>query len=116
MNQMALVGRLVKEVELKEIGEGKRVTNNTLAVKRRFKNEQGQQTDFIPVVAWGPVAKLMDTYCEKGHLVGLAGRIQSRSYVNKEEETVFLVEMIVDEIHFLQGRKIQDPSLLEAEI
>ncbi|MBT2732512.1 single-stranded DNA-binding protein [Carnobacterium sp. ISL-102] len=107
MNQIGLVGRLVREIELKEVGEDKVVLNNTLAVAKRGKKENGSQADFIPIVAWGQVAKLMQLYCEKGHMVGLTGRIQSRSYINKEEETVFIVEMVVDEVHFLQNKKIE---------
>lgn len=107
MNQIGLVGRLVREIELKEIGEDKVVINNTLAVTKRIKKENGPQADFIPIVAWGQVAKLMHLYCEKGHMVGLTGRIQSRSYINKEEETVFIVEMVVEEVHFLQNKKIE---------
>lgn len=105
MNQLNLVGRIVRKIEMKEVGEGKVVLNNTLAVKRKFKNDQGQQADFIPIVAWGQVAKLIQSYCEKGDLIGLTGHVQSRSYQNKVEETVFVVEMIVSEIDFLQGNK-----------
>ncbi|MER2175596.1 MAG: single-stranded DNA-binding protein [Carnobacterium sp.] len=107
MNQIGLVGRLVREVELKEVGDDKVVTNNTLAVARRGKKENSPPTDFIPIVAWGQVAKLIHHYCEKGHMVGLTGRIQSRSYINKEEETIFMVEMVVDEVHFLQNKKLE---------
>lgn len=105
MNQTNLVGRLVREIEVKEVGEGKIVLNNTLAVKRNFKSEQGQQADFIPIVAWGQVAKLLQIYCDKGDLVGLTGRIQSRSYLSKEEETIFVIELLVDEVDFLQGKR-----------
>ncbi|MGB3160515.1 single-stranded DNA-binding protein [Carnobacterium sp.] len=103
MNQLNLVGRIVREIDVKEVGDGKIVLNNTIAVKRKFKNDQGQQADFIPIVAWGQVAKLIQVYCEKGDLIGMTGHIQSRSYQNKEEETVFVVEMLVNEIDFLQG-------------
>ncbi|WP_407390759.1 single-stranded DNA-binding protein [Carnobacterium jeotgali] len=107
MNTIGLVGRLVREVELKNIGEDRVVINNTLAVAKKVRKENGPQADFIPIVAWGQVAKLMQLYCEKGHMVGLTGRIQSRSYVNKEEDTIFIVEMLVEEVHFLQNKKIE---------
>ena len=107
MNTIGLVGRLVREVELKNIGEDRVVINNTLAVVKKVRKENGPQADFIPIVAWGQVAKLMQLYCEKGHMVGLTGRIQSRSYVNKEEDTIFIVEMLVEEVHFLQNKKIE---------
>lgn len=107
MNTIGLVGRLVRKVELKDIGEDRVVINNTLAVAKKVRKENGPQADFIPIVAWGQVAKLMQLYCEKGHMVGLTGRIQSRSYVNKEEDTIFIVEMLVEEVHFLQNKKIE---------
>ncbi|WP_034552715.1 single-stranded DNA-binding protein [Carnobacterium funditum] len=113
MNQLNLVGRIVREIDIKELGDGKVVLNNTLAVKRKFKNEKGQPADFIPIVAWGQVAKLIQIYCEKGDLVGLTGHIQSRSYQNKEEETVFVVEMLVNEVDFLQGRRSTPSSSIE---
>lgn len=105
MNQMALIGRIVREVELKSTGDGKCVLNNTLAVQKRFKSESGPQADFIPFTVWGKTAELMHKYCQKGHLVGLTGRIQSRSYLNRANETVFVVEMVADEIQFLQPKK-----------
>lgn len=107
MNQIGLVGRLVREVELKKIGDDRVVINNTLAVAKRSKKENGPQADFIPIVAWGNVAKLMQLYCEKGHMIGVTGRIQSRSYINKEEETIFIVEMVVEEVYFLQNKKAE---------
>ncbi len=107
MNTIGLVGRLVREIELKDVGEDKVVINNTLAVAKRVRKENGPQADFIPIVAWGQIAKLMQLYCEKGHMVGLTGRIQSRSYINKEEDTIFIVEMLVEEVHFLQNKKIE---------
>lgn len=107
MNTIGLVGRLVREIELKDVGEDKVVINNTLAVAKRVRKENGPHADFIPIVAWGQVAKLMQLYCEKGHMVGLTGRIQSRSYINKEEDTIFIVEMLVEEVHFLQNKKIE---------
>ncbi|MCA9765443.1 MAG: single-stranded DNA-binding protein [Carnobacterium sp.] len=105
MNQLNLIGRIVREIEVKEVGEGKVVLNNSIAVKRKFKHDQGQQADFIPIVAWGQIAKLIQDYCEKGDLIGVTGHIQSRTYQNKEEETVFVIEMVVTEIDFLQGKK-----------
>lgn len=105
MNFIHLVGRLVREAESRDLEEGKTVFSNTLAVQRRYRTEQGQPVDFIPFVAWGKTAKRLSTYCEKGHLIGISGRMQSRSYVNKEEETIFVIEMVVDEVYFLQSKK-----------
>ncbi|PLS39286.1 single-stranded DNA-binding protein [Carnobacterium maltaromaticum] len=108
MNQVTMVGRLVREIQLQEVGEGKSVVNNTIAVQRIFKTEQQQQADFIPLVAWGKVAKLFDLYCEKGDLIGINGKMQSRSYINSENITIFVVEMRVEEIQFLQNKRTEE--------
>lgn len=108
MNQVTLIGRLVREIQLQEVGEGKSVVNNTIAVQRIFKTEQQQQADFIPLVAWGKVAKLLDLYCEKGDLIGINGKMQSRSYINSENITIFVVEMRVEEIQFLQNKRTEE--------
>lgn len=108
MNQVTLVGRLVREIQLQEVGESKSVVNNTIAVQRIFKTEQQQQADFIPLVAWGKVAKLLDLYCEKGDLIGINGKMQSRSYINSENITIFVVEMRVEEIQFLQNKRTEE--------
>lgn len=108
MNQVTLVGRLVREIQLQEVGESKSVVNNTIAVQRIFKTEQQQQADFIPLVAWGKVAKLLDLYCEKGDLIGINGKMQSRSYINSENITIFVVEMRVEEIQFLQNERTEE--------
>lgn len=104
MNQLALIGRIVRDVEVRRTAEGRHVLNNTLAVQRRFKTDSGPQTDFIPFTVWGKTAELMSKYCQKGHLIGLSGRIQSRSYLDKHNETVYVVEMIADEVQFLQPK------------
>lgn len=116
MNNYATIGRLVRPIELKNIGEGKKVLNNTLAIQRTFKSGNGQEADFIPFQAWGNVGERIATYCKKGDLVGLTGRIQSRSYINREEESVYVVEMIVESVRFLQNKSPTDPSTETIEL
>lgn len=105
MNRLTVVGRIVRDVELNEVGNGKRVLNNSLAVPRTYKTENGQETDFINFVAWGKRAELIEKYCDKGHLVGFDGRFQSRSYLNEQQQTVYIIEMVVETVHFLQPQK-----------
>ncbi|MGY3778110.1 single-stranded DNA-binding protein [Isobaculum melis] len=105
MNQVSMIGRFVREVTLNFTTENKPVLNNTLAVRRRFKNEHHQTADFIPVIAWGSVATVIADHCEKGMLVGTTGRIQSRTYMNKQDEKIFSLEYIIEEIQFLQPKK-----------
>lgn len=105
MNRLTVVGRIVRDVELREVGEGKLVTNNTLAIARSYKTDQGQEADFLNFVAWGKRAELIEEYCDKGDLIGFDGRIQSRTYRNEEDNTIYVVEMIVESVHFLQPRR-----------
>ena len=105
MNRLTVTGRLVRENELREVGDGRIVLNNAIAIPRSYKSENGQDTDFLNIVAWGKRAELIEEYCNKGDLIGLDGRIQSRSYQNNEEQTVYTVEMLVDSVHFLQTKK-----------
>ncbi|GEK90401.1 single-stranded DNA-binding protein [Alkalibacterium kapii] len=106
MNTVALVGRIVKEIELRNIGEDRCVTNNVLAVRKPFKKDGSSDADFIPFVTWGKKAEIMEKYCGKGDLIALNGKMQSRKYQTHENETKFVVEMLVEDIEFIQ-RKVK---------
>lgn len=105
MNQVALVGRIVREIELRDVGDGKIVLNNVLAVQRNYRTDHGTEADFIPFVVWGKRAELIEEYCNKGDLIGFTGKIQSRTYQSNESETVYVVEVFVNEVRFLQPKK-----------
>ena len=105
MNRMTVIGRIVRETELRAVGEGKFVMNNTIAIPRAFKSENGQDTDFLNFVAWGKRAELIEEFCNKGDLIGLDGRIQSRTYQKDSEQKVYIVEMNVESVYFLQNRR-----------
>lgn len=104
MNTIALIGRMTKDIELKDIGEGRFVTNNTLAVRKNYKKDGTTEADFIPFVAWGKRAELLEEYCSKGDLIALTGKMQSRSYKNESEETKYVIEMVVEDIDFIQKK------------
>lgn len=105
MNTISLVGRITKNIELRDVGEGRFVTNNTLAVRKTFqKDKKSGEADFIPFVAWGKRAELLEEYCNKGDLVALNGKMQSRSYLNEHNQTRFVLEMLVEEIEFIQRK------------
>ena len=108
MNQVSVIGRIVRDIELKDLGEGKHVVNNTIAIPMTFKKDSGQDTDFIPIVAWNKTAILLHQYCKKGNLIGLTGRMQSRSYLNKENETIYVIEMVVNTVQFLSNKPKED--------
>lgn len=108
LNQAVLVGRIVKEPELKNTDKGK-VTNITLAVPRSFKNPNGEyDTDFISCVLWKGVAENTVEYCKKGDLVGIKGRIQTRNVELEDETKKQYVEVIAEKVTFLSSRRTDD--------
>ncbi len=106
MNKVVEIGRLTKDPQLKFIpGNGTAVCNFTMAVNRRFKKEGQPDADFINVVVWGKQAESTANYMKKGSLVGVAGRIETRSYDGKSGK-VFITEVVAEEVHFLEfGKK-----------
>ena len=105
LNRVALVGRLTKELELRRTGNGKAVASFNLAVNRNFKTGDGQEADFLSIVAWGKVAENTAQYCGKGSLVSVDGRLQSRSYENNQGQKVFVTEVVADSVQFLDTKR-----------
>ena len=104
LNRVTLVGRLTKDAELRRTGSGKAVASFTLAVNRNFKTGDGQEADFINIVAWGKVAENTANYCSKGSLVSVDGRLQTRNYENNQGQKVFVTEVVADSVQFLDTR------------
>jgi single-strand DNA-binding protein len=109
MNKVVLIGRLTKDPELKYTpGSGTAVTTITLAVDRRFSKDNQREADFIPVVIWGKSAESTAQYMGKGKLMGVSGRIQTRSYESKDGGRRYVTEVVAEEIKFLEwGNKNQ---------
>ena len=105
MNRTILVGRLTKDPELRYTPNGVAVANFTVAVNRPFRNQQGEQeADFINCVAWRKQAENLANYMHKGSLIGVDGRIQTRSYENQEGRRVWVTEVLAESIQFLESR------------
>ena len=109
LNQIVLVGRLVKDIEVKENCESASIM--TLALPRSYKNMDGvYETDFIEVILWGNMSKSAAEYCRKGDLLGIKGRIQTRE-VEKEDGTKFYkLEIIADKVTLLSSRQVDEDS------
>lgn len=106
INNVVLIGRLVRDVDLKFTNSGKAATNFTLAVNRDFKNEQGEnEADFISCAAFGKQAENMARFLGKGSLISVEGRISTRSYQAKDGKTVYVTEVITSKIGFLESKK-----------
>ena len=102
LNQTIIVGRLVKNPEIKELESGKKVSIITLAVPRSFKNINGEyESDFIDCILWDSIASNTTEYCRKGDLVGVKGRLQKGSEDNE-------LKIIAEKVTFLQSKKGED--------
>lgn len=102
INNTVLVGRLTKDPELRKTQNGISVVSFTLAINRTFNREE---TDFINCVAWKHSADFMAQYLNKGDLVGITGRIQTRSYDDKNGKKVYITEVVADNVQSLGPRK-----------
>ena len=108
INRTILVGRLTKDIELKKTPNGTSVVAFSLAVNRRQKQQGQPDADFISCVAWNKTADLMHQYLKKGALIGLEGRIQTRSYDDKDGKTVYVTEVVVESVQFLEPKNQQE--------
>ncbi|MDP4144115.1 MAG: single-stranded DNA-binding protein [Bacillota bacterium] len=103
MNKVVLIGRLTKDPELKFTpGNGTAVASFTIAVDRRFSKDSQKEADFIPIVVWGKQAESTANYMSKGKLIGISGRIQTRSYDAKDGTKRYVTEVIAEEVQFLE--------------
>lgn len=107
LNRIVLIGRLTKDPELRYTpANGVAVATFTLAVNRRF--GQKKETDFIPIVVWRNQAENCAKYLGKGSLVAVDGRLQIRSYEDRESQRRTIAEVVADSVQFLDTRGQQD--------
>ena len=116
MNNFNCIGRVTKDLEVKTSQGGTAVLNNTVAINRPFKNKQTgeREADFINFVAFGKTAEIIAQYHQKGSLIGLSGRMQSRSYQNSNDQKVFVTELVVNEMHFTGSNNAADGQQYQA--
>lgn len=116
INRAVICGRLVRDPELRRTSNGTPVTSFTVAVNRTFKNSDGEQeADFINCVAWNKTAEIVDQYCSKGNLVGAEGRLQSRKYQDQQGNNRTVVEIIVEQIQFMESKNVAQQSTTISE-
>lgn len=102
LNQVVLVGRIVKTPELKVTETGKKTATVTLAVPRNYKNTNGEyDTDFLDCTLWTNVAENTTEYCQTGDMVGVKGRIQTRIIQNDDGSKKKKTEIIAEKVTFL---------------
>lgn len=105
MNNVTLTGRITRDIEVRKTPNGASVVAFTLASNRRFKSEGQPDADFINCVAWNKIADLMEKYLKKGSKIGVVGRIQTRSYDDKDGKRVYVTEVVADQVEFLENKK-----------
>lgn len=105
MNNVSLVGRLTKDPELRTIPSGSVTTSVTVAINRPFANQAGERiADFISVSVWNRQAENLAKYCKKGSLIGVTGRIQTRSYDSPDGTRKYVTEVLAENIQFLSSK------------
>lgn len=120
MNKVMLIGNLTKDPELRYTPNGVAVTTFTVAINRPRTNQAGErEADFINIVAWQKLADLCASYLRKGRQCAIEGRLQTRSFDNKEGKRVYVTEVVAENVQFLgakegggdsQGRQPSQPS------
>ncbi len=104
INRVVLVGRITKDPVMRKTATGSSVVSFTLACNRRF-SSQGQDADFISCVAWNKIADVLENYVIKGMLLGIEGKIQTRSYDDKDKKRVYVTEVVIDSLNLLENKK-----------
>lgn len=110
LNIIAIMGRLVRDPEMRQTTTGKSMASFRVAVDRGSKDANGQnQADFFDVVAWNKTAEFVCKYFQKGSLIAIDGRLQSRSYQDKSGQNRTAIEIIANNVHFA-GSKNQNAT------
>ncbi|GAV24783.1 single-strand-binding protein [Carboxydothermus islandicus] len=105
-NRIILIGRLTRDPELRYTQNGTTVATMTVAVNRPYTTKEGEkEADFIDVIAWNKLAEIVNEYGQKGRLALVEGRLQIRSYTDKEEKKRKVAEVVANNVRFLDKPK-----------
>ena len=108
INNVVLIGRLTRNPELQYTPSNVAVATFNMAVNRNFKNRAGdREADFISCIMWRQQAENFANWLRKGALVGITGRIQSRSYDNQQGQRVYVTEVVAEQFQLLESRNSQ---------
>lgn len=106
INRVTLIGRLTRDPELRTTSNGIAVATFTLAVDRNFTNSRGERdADFINCVVWRKPAEILCNYTSKGSQIGIDGRLQTRTYDDKDGKRVYVTEVVIEDFTFLDTRQ-----------
>lgn len=106
MNRIILMGRLTRDPEIRSYGsEGKSMANITLAVDRRFKQNDGPTADFFSCTAFGKTAEVLEKYCFKGTKLLVEGECQDNNYEDKDGVKHYSKRVLISTIEFCESKK-----------
>lgn len=104
MNSVQLIGRLTRDPEVRYTDGGASIARFSLAVDRRFKQENGADVDFINIVSFGKTAEFIEKYFHKGIKIALNGRIQTGSYTDKDGKKVYTTDIVAENVEFCESK------------
>jgi single-strand DNA-binding protein len=114
MNKIILIGRLTKDIEIRYTQNQKEVVSFDLAVNRNYKNANGEyDTDFFKCIAWGNLAKTIQTYTSKGSQIAIEGRVENRKYQAQDGTNRYVTEVVVEGVHLIDFKKSETPKTEE---
>ena len=113
MNNVSIIGRLVKDPEIKRTDEGKTICDLRFAIDDPFSKED--RTDFINVTAFGIQGELCERYLRKGFMAGVSGRIRTEVYTDSAGVKRYPVKLVAENVQFLQWPERADTQVLAAE-
>lgn len=116
INNVVLVGRLTRDVDLRYTSNGTAYASFTLAVERNFKNQNGEkETDFINCAMWRKAAENFANFTHKGSQVGIEGRIQTRNYENQQGQKVYVTEVLAENFSLIESRNATSRLAVDRE-
>ena len=116
INRIVLLGRATKDPETRATNAGKMVSTFTLACERDFRSASGdKETDFIPIVCWAKTSEIVEKYVNKGNMIAIDGRLQIRTYEDKEGKKRTIAEVVADRVQLL-GSKTEKESVVQDEM
>ena len=115
LNHITVMGRLTKDPELRRTGTGTAVTSFTIACERDFGENGQKETDFLDCVAWRGTAEFVDRNFAKGRMIVVSGRLQIRSWTDKDGNKRRSAEILADNVYFGDAKKTSDANDVQAQ-
>lgn len=114
MNKIILIGRMSKDIEIRYTQNQKEVGSFDLAVDRNYRNANGEHdTDFFKCIAWGNIAKTIQTYTSRGSQIAIEGRVENRKYQAQDGTNRYVTEVVVEGVHLIDFKKSETPKTEE---